>query len=160
MGQFQKLTDYKNNIMYKLITNEKLVKALVINEEDFLDRDLPENFSPASIIYSQIYPYQYVSSIESEPKTFITMSFGNYRYVNNCFKSGVLNFYVFTHKSLISKSNYGLRTDFIIDEVDSMFNKSDSVGVFKLELNSGGDIKLDDEYFGSVISYKFTDFQV
>lgn len=159
MGSFARLTEYKNNILIKLITNENLLKALVINEEDYLDQNLPENFQPTSLIYERIYPYQYTINIEDEMKTYITISFGNYKYINNCFKSGILTFFVFTHKTLISKSNYGLRTDLIIDYIDSMFNQKKDVGDFSLELYGGGDIKVSDDYFGSMISYKFCDFQ-
>ena len=158
IGQFAKIVEYKNNIIFKLITNENLLKALVINEENYLEQNLPENFQPTSLIYSQIFPYQYTIDIEELPKTYITMSFGNYKYINNCFKNGILTFFIFSHKTLISKSNYGLRTDYILDQVDSMFNKKKDVGDFSLELYGGGDIKVNDDYFGSMISYRFIDF--
>ena len=57
MGNFTRLTEYKNNILYKLITNTDLVKALVINTESFLNDNLPNNFDPTTLIYSQIFPY-------------------------------------------------------------------------------------------------------
>lgn len=157
MGRFAQLTKYKNNVLQELITNTNLVKALVNTEENFLNIDLPNGFFPPSIIYSQIFPYQFIADIEDTPKTYITMSFGNYKYINNLFKSGILTFFIYTHKELM-KSDYGQRTDYILDQVDSMFNKDSNVGVFSLELNGGGDFKANDNHFGSTISYKFTDF--
>ena len=159
MGQFAQLTEYKNNILYKLITNENLLKALVINSEDFLNHNLPNDFNTASLIHSQIFPYQYSIDIQDTPLSYITMSFGNYKYINNSFKSGLLNIYIFSHTSLI-KTDYGLRYDYILDQIDSMFNKKKDVGSFNLELNTGGDFKVNDDYFGCVISYKFIDFQI
>jgi hypothetical protein len=158
MSGFAKLSDYKYNVLYKLITNENLIKALVSTDEDFLNYDLT-SFNPTTLIYSQIFPYQYTNNIEDAPKTYITMSFGNYKYVNNAFKSGIFSVFIFTHKSLM-KTDSGLRTDYILNEVDSMFNKSNNdVGVYTLEIYSGGDFKVNDDYFGSFVSYKFTDFQ-
>jgi len=159
LGNFTRLTEYKNNILYKLITNTDLVKALVINTESFLNDNLPNNFDPTTLIYSQIFPYQYTINIEDLPKSYITMSFGNYKYINNSFKSGVFTLFVFSHKSLM-KTNNGLRTDFIFDQIDTMYNKKKDVGDFSLELYSGGDFKVNDDYFGCVISYKFIDFQI
>ena len=157
MSGFAKLTDYKYNILLRLITNTDLVKALVFNEENFLNHDLGE-FNPISLIYSQIFPYQYTINIADEMKTYITMSFGNYKYINNVLKNGLFSLYIFTHKQLM-KTDSGLRTDLILDYVDSMFNQKRGVGSFSLELYSGGDFRVNDDYFGSVISYKFTDFQ-
>lgn len=157
LSGFQRLNEYKNNILYKLITNDNLVKALICNDENFLDYD-SSNFNPATLIYSQIFPYQYSFDINIEPQSFITMSFGNYSYVNNCFKSGIFSIYVITHNSLL-KTSYGLRTDYILNEVDNMFNQTKEFGDFKSDLYSSGDIKVSDEYFGCMISYKFYDFQ-
>lgn len=157
MGQFEKLSEYKNNILYKLITNENLVKALVCNDEDFLNYDL-SGFNPTTLIYNQIFPYQYTNNTEDTLKTFITMSFGNYKYINNSFKSGIFSIFIFSHKNLMKTDN-GLRTDYILNEVDDMFNKKKDVGNFSLELYGGGDFKVNNDYFGSFITYKFTDFQ-
>jgi hypothetical protein len=40
-----------------------------------------------------------------------------------------------------------------------MFNKQYGVGVFNLELGNGGDLSVNENFFGATISYKFTDFQ-
>ena len=158
MSHFQELTEYKNNIMFKLITNENLLKALVNNNKDFINQSLPENFSPSNLIYSNIYPYRHVPSITTDPKTFITMSFTNFDYRNNEFKSGVLSFFIITHSTLAS-TDYGLRYDYILSQIDQMFNKQYGVGAFRLNLVNGGDLQVNEEYFGSMISYKFVDFQ-
>lgn len=159
MSHFLELTQYKNNIAYKLITNEDLVKALVNNTRDFLNQPLPNNFDSTSLIYTQIFPWRVNPSIETTPKSYITMSFGNFKYINNCFKSGIVTFYIFMHKSLIP-TDVGLRYDYILSEIDALFNKQYDVGVFGLELsNGGGDFQVNDDYFGAMMPYKFTDFQ-
>ncbi len=159
MSHFLELTQYKNNIAFKIITNEDLLKALVNNTRDFLNQPLPNNFDPTSLIYTQVFPYKTNPSISTELKSYITMSFGDFKYIDNVFKSGKLCFYIFTHKSLIP-TDVGLRYDYILSQIDLMFNKQYDVGAFNLELsNGGGDFQVNDDYFGTVMPYKFTDFQ-
>ena len=159
MGQFDQLTTYKNNIGIKLIENNNLVKALINNNSDFLNQSLPDGFKPIDLLYNRIYPYVFIPKVETEPKNFITMSFGKYNYVNNVFKSGALSFYIICHFSLL-KTDYGVRYDYILSQIDSMFNKESNVGIFELTIVSGGDLPIINEnYFGSMISYKFSDFQ-
>jgi len=158
MGQFEKLTEYKNKILRNIISNENLVKSLIDNRKDYLNYNLPDGFDSTSLIYSQVFPYQHTLNAEKEMKTYITMSFGKYNYVNNVFKSGILYFYIFTNKLLI-ETDYGLRTDYILDQIDTMFNKNSDVGVFNLEIDSGGDFRINEDYLGTMISYKFYDFQ-
>ncbi len=159
MSHFLELTQYKNNIAYKLIANEDLVKALVNNTSDFLNQSLPNNYDPTSLIYTQIFPWRVNPSTETIPKSYITMSFGNFKYINNCFKSGIVTFYIFMHKSLIP-TDVGLRYDYILSEVDLLFNKnSENVGAFNFELsNGGGDFQVNDDYFGTMMPYRFVDF--
>lgn len=159
MGQFAQLTEYKNNIGLKLITNGNLVKALVNTDNDFLNQSLPNNFNPLSLIKTQIYPYRFIPSITTKAKSFITMMFSNYHYVNNVFKSGNITFYIMCHTSLLD-TDYGLRHDYMLDQIDTMFNQKNDVGSFNLLLDSGGDLPVNENYYGATISYKFTDFQI
>lgn len=161
MGQFDKIAKYKNNIMLKLTTDTNLIKALVINDEDFLRKELPSEFNPSSLIYNQIFPYQHMIENDAEElKTYICVSFGDYRYINNVFKSGKLTFFIFTYKTLM-QTDIGSRTDYILDQIDSMFNNKENsdIGSFTLELNNGGDFNANKNYLGSMVSYKFIDFQ-
>jgi len=161
LSHFSEITKYKNNIALKLITNEKIIKALINNTRDFLKPPLPKNFDPTSLIYTQIFPWKTIPSISSEVKSYITMSFGDYRYLNNVFKSGKIYFYIFMHRTLIP-TDYGLRYDYILSEIDSMFNKSNdsNMGAFRFQLsNGGGDFQINNDYFGIVMPYTFVDFQ-
>lgn len=158
MSHFIELNNYKKNIMFKLLTNENLVKALINNNSDFINQSLPEDFQPPSLIYSHIYPYRYIPNIETEPKNFITLSFGNYRYSNNVFKSGIVTFHISCHTSML-QTDYGLRYDYILNQIDELFNNKNDIGSFNLILESGGDLIINDNYFGCLISYKFYDFQ-
>lgn len=159
MAHFDRLTLYKNNIAGKLIQNENIVKALVNNDQNFINQSLPSDFHPVSLLYSQIFPYMHVPGTNVDATTFITMSFVNFNYTNNEFRSGMVWFYIFTHFSLM-KTNYGQRTDYILNEVDLLFNKKYGIGEFNLTLsNGGGDIHINEDYYGISMPYKFLSFQ-
>lgn len=139
-----------------LLTNEKIIKAIVNNNSNFLDNPSPDNIM--ALLYNNIYPYKHTFDMIDEVKTFITMDFGEYKYVNNKFQSGLVKFYTFSHKSII-RTDYGLRYDFILNEINNLFNKEYGIGAFNLTLVTGGDFQVNHDYFGSWATYKFTDFQ-
>lgn len=157
MSNFSELSDYKSNIILNIISSPNLVKAIYNTDSDFINQSLPVDFDVTSLIYSQIYPYSYVPSTTTQATTFITMRFGDFKYINNVFKSGILTFYIMVHHSLMS-TDYRLRTDYILNQIDLLFNKKSDVGFFNLELYSGGDFVVNENYYGMSISYKFTDF--
>ena len=106
MSRFSELGTNKFTILMKLIENEALVKCLINNQPNFLDNPLPENFDPSSCIYDSIYPYRYIPTVQTEPKTFITMSF-SYKPDGMTFKNGSIYFYIITHNSLL-RTDYGV----------------------------------------------------
>jgi hypothetical protein len=86
------------------------------------------------------------------------MSFCNYKYINNVFSSGNVYFYIICHKTLI-QTDYGHRYDYILNELDTMFNREIGIGAFNLTLESAGDLPINENYFGATVVYKFTAFQ-
>ena len=157
MSNFSELSTYKSNIIMNIISSTNLVKAIYNTDADFISQSLPVNFDASSLVYSSLFPYQYVPSVTTEAKTFVTMGFNNFKYINNIFKSGILTFYILVHHSLMS-TDYHLRTDYILNQIDLLFNKKSDVGFFNLELYSGGDFIVNENYYGMSVSYKFTDF--
>jgi len=154
------LTDYKNNIALKIISNNSLIKALMINEVDFLNHDIPDDFDPIDLLHEKVYPYRFIPEVLSSPESYITMSFGDFKYIDNEFKSGKITFFIFSHKSLL-RTHWGLRYDFMSYQIDKMFNKKYGIGDFNLVMaNGGGDLVISDNYYGSVMPYEFTEFQI
>jgi hypothetical protein len=158
MGRFEELSTNKYLILSKLIEDLEIVKCLVNNESNFLDISLPEDFEASSLIYNHIFPYKYIPTIETTPKTFITISF-NYRSKGMSYKNGSIVFYVITHNSLI-KTDYGfLRYDFLIHQIDEFMNSSRDIGLGKLEFYDMADFSVNDYYSGAYIRYRSTEFQ-
>jgi len=158
MSRFAELGTNKFIILMKLIENEELVKCLINNQPNFLDSPLPEGFDPSSCIYDFIYPYRYIPTVQTEPKTFITMSF-SYKPDGMTFKNGSIYFYIITHNSLL-RTDYGvLRYDFLVNKIDEVFNSSRNIGVGKLPFYEMGDIPINENYSGIYLAYKTTELQ-
>jgi len=160
MPHFEELGKYKYNILLKFIENENLIKALINDSEDFLNQSLPDDFDNTKLIYNYIFPYQKNFDSITEKKNFITISLGNYDYINNEFKSGRVYIYIFVHNTMLRTSYECLRFEYIQNQIDIMLNKKYGIGAFNLELVTGGEFILpNSEYYGANLVYKFTDFQ-
>ena len=158
MGRFSELGQNKNIILMKLIESEDIVKCLVNNESNFLDISLPVDFDITSLVYSQIFPYKFIPTTETEAKTFITMSFG-YKPNGMTFKNGSVYFYIITHNSLL-RTDYGsLRYDMLLNYIDEIFNSSRDITIGKLAFYDMNDFVVNDSYSGIYIAYKLVDFQ-
>lgn len=161
MGRFTELGTNKTVILTKLIEDENIVKCLINNQSDFLTPSIPVDFDVTSLIYSQIYPYRFVPPTQTEAKTFITMAFSYKPDRNNelLFKNGSIYFYIITHNSLLT-TDYGiLRYDYLINQIDEIFNSSRDIGIGKLPFYDMGDITVNENYSGVYLAYRTTEFQ-
>lgn len=154
-GRFSELGKNKNEIMARLILSEEIVKALTYNNNNFLDQPTLEDST--TLLYSQILPYMKVPKIQDEAKTFITMKFG-YKPDGAYYKVSTVYFYVVTHISLI-KTDYGnLRYDYLINQIDMLFNSQRGLGIGKLPFYAMDDFQINDNWIGAYIGYKSTEF--
>ena len=154
-GRFAELGKNKNEIMTRLVFSENITKALMYNESNFLDQPTPEDTT--SLLYTQIFPYQRVPTIEDSAKTFITMKFG-YKPDGMFYKVNTIFFYVITHKSLI-RTDYGmLRYDFLINQIDMLFNSQRGIGIGKLPFYAMDDFQVNSDWLGTYVAYKATEF--
>jgi hypothetical protein len=153
------ITQYKNEIMSKLVFNENIVKALIIGNSNFLDvTPIPEqqiiiDDSP-SLLYNQVFPYRNTGVVMTEDKVYITSMFGDFKKKDVIYKYGTINFYIIVPNSWV-RTSYGNRHDFILDEIEEMFT-GHSIGDF--EVNTRGDIPIDNKFVGGFISFRIVDF--
>ena len=158
MSRFAELGENKFTILMKLINRPEIVKCLVSNEPNFLDVPLPVNFDATSLIYENIYPWRFIPTVQTEPNTFITMSFG-YKPNGVTFKNGSIYFYIMTHNSLI-RTDYGsLRYDMLLNYIDEIFSESRDITIGKLPFYDMGEFTVNESYSGIFIAYKSTEFQ-
>lgn len=154
-GRFSELGKNKNEIMVRLISSDNIVKALSYNEINFLEKVLPDDVT--KLIYTQIFPYSKVPTTTETAKTFITMKFA-YKPEETFFKLSNIYFYIFTHISLVRTAYGCLRYDFIINEIDKIFNAQRGIGIGKLQFYDMTDFQINDDWLGATIAYKATEF--
>lgn len=152
--RLKELKTYKESVIDLLLKSDNIVKAIVNPEENFLD--IPINIKPTSLVYKNIFPYAKIPSIEDDPKTYITIKVGGFRLYNGTYKIGYIEFYVFTHYSLM-KTDEGTRTDFIISEIDEIFNNKKNIFANSLAFAGMDEITISRDYYGSTIKYKGID---
>lgn len=155
MSRFGELNKQKTEIMINIISDTDLLKAIVNKQENFLEIDLPIEIQndPTIIFYDNIFPYKFPSLIVTEEKAIISFGFGNYRKFNNVFKVGSVTFYIIIHKNLL-KTDYGLRLDYILNKIDTLFNSNENIGIGVLEFENFNDLIINETYICYVISYK------
>ena len=161
ISRFSNLGHYKNIILSRFIQDENLVKAIYYNSDDFVSQGTLSN--PASLINTQIFPYPFVPEINDEAKTYISMSFGDFKLTyNTSFVAGLIAISVITHKNLVLLDpSYGmLRYDYIINRIDTLLDETNSIGAGKLEFADLGDFRIPDtNWVGATIVYRPVDFR-
>jgi hypothetical protein len=156
----QSLTELKNKVISKIIDDQQLVKALVIDNESFLDAiPTPEQNvilqSPKKLIRTQIMPYKNVTLYTNKAMPYITSTWVGFKKDRNLYKNGTVYFYILIPNSL-EKTDYGIRYDFIADRLDAILGYDNNIGEF--EFNERGDISIDSENLGHYIAFKIIDF--
>lgn len=157
----QKFSDIRNKTFAELLQNEELIKALVVDKENFLDisptaeqQDLIDN--PKKLIRNYIYPYKKTFDTTVEKKTMISSSFTGFTKQGRNYRNGKVTFYVLTPTPL-EKTNYGMRHDYICDIMEEIYTKT-TIGEFSFE--SRGDFELDSQYIGHYITFKLIEFHI
>lgn len=102
-------------LLQDLLKNDKLVKALIFNEPDFLNKSIPADFDPTSLIYDKVWPFKFIPDIQDTPKSLITTLWSFKPYKSLIYFNEVI-FYTIVHKDLLSIDS-GLRTDFMIAQI-------------------------------------------
>ena len=156
MSRFKELGEYKNKIMMCLLSNQNIVKALTYNTPDFSTK--PDVDDPSSLIYNNIFPYKNIPLTQNEQKTFITMCFSDYRKTGRSFKIGYIDFYIFTHFNLMPTDLGILRTDYILSEIDDLFNEYTDLGIGRLMFDKMNEFQINEYFSGYIISYKDTSY--
>jgi len=106
-------------MLKELLDNDRLFKALYFDVPNFLDKTIPSDMDRTSLIYKRIWPYRFIPDIQDEAKSLITTEW-SYKLssrADELIKLSTVRFFVIVHKDLVSV-DYGLRTDFIINEIN------------------------------------------
>ncbi len=124
--QLEDFYDYKNQFMGDILTNEAIVRLIDdnISVED-----------AASLIYSQVFPYEYIDETVQEGKTFVCVDVDVQKSQSSTYLFPIMYVWVFTHKSLLRLPNGGgVRTDRLVSEIAKAINGSRQYGLGELDL--------------------------
>lgn len=151
-GRFIEVGEIRNKILNVLTENEDIVKCLKYNTPDFLDK--PLDFEPKELVYKNIFPYMRVPDVSETENTFITMLFKNFKLMDNGhYRIGSIWIYVITHKNLM-RTNYGLlRSDFLLNKIDTLLNGSRDFGLGRLKSDDMSDMYFNDNFSGCCVIY-------
>jgi hypothetical protein len=157
----QTFKSMRNKIMTELLTNQNIIKALVSEDENFLNVALNEEQqgyidNPKSLIRKYIYPYKKMFDTVTECRTIISVELSNFRKRGRNYRDGLVTFYVLVPE-LLEETIYGVRYDYIGDEIEKIFTET-TIGEFNF--SSRGDITVGDRYIGQQITFKVAEFHI
>lgn len=156
MSRLAKISTDKITVMQRLLSSQKICKALQYSDSDFLDQ--PDLADTSCLIYDRIFPYKKIPDFVKEKASYITLSFNNYRPIRSSFKSGLIFIHVMVHQDLM-RTDYGvLRTDFIISEIDKLMNSKTGIGIGEVEFYEMDEFTINEKYMGVYIGYKLVEF--
>lgn len=145
--------DYKNKLMEDLITNPEIVRLL--NDKCVID----EKQNPNELIYTQIFPYEYVPDVVDDASTFICFDMDIQKTMNKTFLIPAIYIWVFTHKKFLRlQNNNGIRTDKICAEIAKTIDGSRYYGLGELNLTSIKRFSLAENFQGRVMTFQAQDF--
>lgn len=151
MNQLDELFDYKNRLMEDLLTNETIVKLL--------SDDKGEIVTPESLMYTQVFPYEYIPETVEDAHTFVCCDVDIQKSLNKTFLLPTMYIWVFTHKSKLRLPNGGgVRTDKVCSEIANAINGSRYYGLGELDLYSVKRFAPIADYQGKVMMFNAVDF--
>lgn len=140
---------YKNQLMEDLLTNEDIVR--LINEDVSID-DAP------SLVYKQVFPYEYMPETVEHGQTFIFSDVDIQRAPNKTFYEPTLYVWVLAHRSKLRLPEGGVRVDKLAAEISKALNGSWRYGLGELDLYSIKRFTPVTDYQGKVMTFRATDF--
>ena len=157
IGYFR--SELKNQIMLRIINNVNIVKALVVDKEDFLNEtptaeQLAIINNPELLIRTQLFPHKKVTVKMNRDKTFLTMSFRDFEKKGVQYQHGMIYFHILVPNEYES-TNEGSRYDYIMEKLEEIFGDR---GIGKFEFFSSSDIDIDDNYMGAFVAFEILDF--
>lgn len=148
--QLEEFFDYKNQLMEDLLTNPEIVKLL---DDNCTITDKPE-----SLVYKQVFPFEYIPDTIEHGQTFICCDVDIQRSLNKTFLLPVLYVWVFSHKSKLRLQEGGVRTDKLCSEIAKEINGSRFYGLGELDLYSVKRFAPITDYQGKVLTFQAQEF--
>lgn len=147
--QLKDFFDYKNRLMEDLVTHESIVSLINPN----IDID-----NASTLIYSQVFPYEYVPQTVENGKTFICCDVDIQNVSNKTFLTPAIYIWIFSHRSNLRLPEGGVRTDELCSEICEVINGSRYYGLGELNLFSVKRFAPMTDYQGKVMTFYAKEF--
>lgn len=148
--QLNEFFDYKNRLVADMVTNPEIVSLL--------RDDAVENYDPSALVYTQIFPFEYVPETLEHGQTYICCDVDVQKPPSKTFLSPVIYVWVFTHKSKLRLDKGGVRVDKLCSEIAKTLNGSRYYGLGELDLYSVKRFSPITDYQGKVMMFIAKDF--
>lgn len=148
--QLDEFFNYKNQLMNDLLTNKQIV-SLLSDDEDIC-------YDPEKLVYTQVFPYEYIPDTVVHGQTFICCDIDVQQVENKTFLRPTLYVWIFTHKSKMRLPEGGVRVDMLCAEVARKINGSRYYGLGELEFMSSRRFAPITDYSGKVLTFQTKDF--
>lgn len=141
---------YKNELAEILCKDEEIVRLITDNSETSV---------PAyDLIYSKIFPFEYIPKTVSEGSTFICFDVDVLEVINKTFLLPAIYVWVFTHESKLRLPEGGVRTDQLAIRINNIMNGNRHFGLGELELYSVNRFSPISDYQGRVLAYSAREY--
>lgn len=148
--QLEEFFDYKNRFVEDIVTNKEIVKLLAEDGGGVAD--------PVELVYSQVFPYEYVPETIQKAQTFICCDVDVQKSINKTKLIPVMYVWVFTHKSKMRLPEGGIRVDRICSEIAKAINGSRYYGLGELDLHAVRRFAPVTDYQGKMMTFLAEDF--
>jgi hypothetical protein len=148
---------YMGKILQTMMDDPELAKLLYYDHVDPLSQ---EDFDTSLLFERNLFPYDFIPDVVSEPKSVLFVGFDNIETNEENGKIAdfdiVFNFLV--HNDLWKIANQCLRPYSILHRVDCLFNNKFKIGIFKLILDVVRHYRPNSKYSGFSCVYRASDF--
>lgn len=144
------LFDYKNQLIDDLLKNKNIIRLL--------SNDCKTLRHPEELVYSQVYPYEYVPDTVEHGQTFICCEVDIRRATSKTYLMPEMYVWVFTHKSLLRLPEGGVRVDKLCSEITKVINGSRMYGLGELNIRSATRFSPISNYQGRLITFDAVDW--
>lgn len=143
--QLSEFYEYKNQLMEDLLTNAEIVRLLC-------DGNVPEDVR--SLVYTQVFPFEYIPETLEHGATYICCDVDIQRVDSRTYLTPSIQIWLFSHKSKLRLPEGGVRTDRLSAEIAETINGSRNYGLGELELYSVRRFAPIPDYQGKVMTFR------
>lgn len=149
--QLKELFDYKNRLMYDMLTNKDIVELI-----DPTIKNIDEAYE--RLAYKRVFPYDYVPETIEDAGTYVCFEVDVQKVINKTFLNPTIYIWLFTHKSQLRMKEGGVRTDLLCSAISEAINGSRYYGLGELDLYSVKRYAPISDYQGKIMMFLAKEF--